>query len=250
MTFRSAHLLVIPALSFSILLTSTAATAQQPASPAAAPTSAATETDAYSLLQTAKTVSVVDLGTDANFPPANINGGRLFKSALLSWGRYTVVPNGAPADVTLQVQGLTRTGWVGATDDTAGYTTYWPYYRLTVIDPKTGDALWDITTPAFRGKSHGQDLAQMSVRNLLSGLKVFEGVALTRKEQKDFNYLDRQRAKGGWIGLGILVGFVGLAAGGALLAHHEFEKSVEDGKQQQRAFCNANNIPLSECAGA
>jgi hypothetical protein len=48
----------------------------------------------------------------------------------------------------------------------------------------------------------------------------------------------------------ILTGvFVGVAAGGALILHHEYENSLANAKASQDSFCLANHIPLSECAG-
>lgn len=39
-----------------------------------------------------------------------------------------------------------------------------------------------------------------------------------------------------------------LAAGSYLLLHHLHENSLADQKAPQDAFCNANHIPLSQCA--
>ena len=53
-------------------------------------------------------------------------------------------------------------------------------------------------------------------------------------------------AKVAWIAVGSVLA-VGI--GGGFLLHHEFENSLANQKASQGAFCTANNIPLSECAG-
>jgi hypothetical protein len=42
---------------------------------------------------------------------------------------------------------------------------------------------------------------------------------------------------------------VGAAVAGVLIEHHEFDNSLANQKASQDAFCEANNIPLSQCAG-
>lgn len=244
MLIRTSHLLLIPALTASLLLTATAATAQQvvPPSPVSAPVQS--EARAQALLLNAKTVAVVDLGVDANFPPGDTNGVRMFTNVLASWGRYQIVAPGQKADVTLQVEGLTRTGWVSATDDSAGYTTYNPYYRLSVIDPATGDSLWDIAAPVITGKPA---LFQMSVRNLLSAVKTFEGVPLTKQELKDARYLDHERAKGGWLIAGLVVALVGGAVVGGIEMHNAFDNSVNAQKQSGIQWCINNHVSMAQC---
>ena len=48
----------------------------------------------------------------------------------------------------------------------------------------------------------------------------------------------------------ILTGVVvGAGVAGGLILHHEYENSLASQKASQDAFCQANNIPLSQCAG-
>jgi hypothetical protein len=243
MTFRTSHCLLIPVLSFSMFLTTTAADAQEVVPPVAVPSSAASEARAQSLLLSAKTVSLVDLGTDANFPPGDLNGSRKIGDLLTSWGRYQVLPNSSKADVTLHIEGLTRTGYVSPTDDSAGYTTYSPFYKVTIVDPVSGEALWDITTPVLSGKSRGEDLFQMSLRNVVSSLKTFEGLPLSQKELKDVRYLDRQRTKGAWMIAGLSIVLVGAAVGTGIIMKDKYDAAVARDNEQSHEFCVEHHIP-------
>jgi hypothetical protein len=48
----------------------------------------------------------------------------------------------------------------------------------------------------------------------------------------------------------ILAGVViGAGVAGGFILHHEYENSLANQKASQDAFCQANNIPLSQCAG-
>jgi hypothetical protein len=42
---------------------------------------------------------------------------------------------------------------------------------------------------------------------------------------------------------------VAFGVGGGLLLYHFYENSLASQKASQDAFCTANHIPLSECAG-
>jgi len=53
-------------------------------------------------------------------------------------------------------------------------------------------------------------------------------------------------AKAAWIVMGSVLA---LGIGGGFLLHHEYENSLANQKASQDAFCTANHIPLSECAG-
>lgn len=52
--------------------------------------------------------------------------------------------------------------------------------------------------------------------------------------------------RGALIMTGIVVG-AGVAGG--FILHHEYENSLANAKASQDAFCTANHIPISECAG-
>jgi len=87
----------------------------------------------------------------------------------------------------------------------------------------------------------------ISETNLVSRVKVVAGQPLSPDETADLTTVPNyHHVRTALIIVGIVVG-AGVAGG--LILHHEFENSLANQKASQDAFCTANNIPLSECAG-
>jgi hypothetical protein len=83
----------------------------------------------------------------------------------------------------------------------------------------------------------------ISETNLVSRVKIVAAQPLSPDESADLttvpNYHNARTA--------LIV--VGVAVAGGLIGYHEYENGLNNEKASQDAFCKANNIPLSECAG-
>jgi hypothetical protein len=78
-------------------------------------------------------------------------------------------------------------------------------------------------------------------------IKVLAGQPLSAAETNDLTTFPKYHT--GRTALIIVGGAVAFGVGGGLLLHHLYENSLANQKASQDAFCNANHIPLSECAG-
>jgi hypothetical protein len=187
-------------------------------------------------------------GAGHNFP---IDATQVYNSvyaALQSWGRYQLVGSPAEADLIFTLRDMApSTTYIGNDGGTYSYVT--PAYQLTITDPRSNVTLWTITSPVnVAGKK--EVLARweaISVTNLVSRIKVLAGVPLDATETADLTTVPQYHYKRNFIIVGAAVAGAGLAGG--LLLHHEFENSLASQKASQDAFCQAHNIPLSECAG-
>ena len=87
----------------------------------------------------------------------------------------------------------------------------------------------------------------LSETNLVSRIKVLAGQPLSAAETNDLTTYPKFHTGRN---VAILVGaFVGAGVGGGRLLHHFYENGLANQKASQDAFCEAHNIPLSECAG-
>jgi hypothetical protein len=204
---------------------------------------------APSEIATAHTIFLNNAGADANFPLSGEQSYNAVYAALQTWGHYQLVSSPAQADLILQLRGIAPiTDLVGDRGGTYSLTS--PAFQLIFKDRKTATALWTITSPVtIVGKKEVRDRwTSIAITNLVSRIKVLANQPLTATESADLTTVPKNHYKRNAIL--IIGGSVALAAGGAILIHHEYENSLANQRQQQINFCIANGIPLSECPGA
>jgi len=196
----------------------------------------------------AHTIFLSNSGADANFPVDETQAYNDVYATFQSWGRYQFVTSPAQADLIFQLHDIAP-----ITDVTGGrggvYSISSPAFQLNIIDPKTNIAIWTVTSPVnvTGNKSARARWFALSVTNLISRVKVLANVPLTATESADLTTVPNyHHLRTVLIVTGVAVG---LGVAGALIAHHEYENGLANQKQQQDNFCNAHNIPLSECAG-
>ena len=199
-------------------------------------------------IRSAHTIFLANDGSDPNFPLDPNAAYGAFYDAIQAWGHYQIAPSAQQADLVFQLHGVAPitdiSGYRGGV-----YSSTSPAFQLTIRDPKTNTRLWTVTSPVDVApkKSTRAYWQQVSVTNLVSRVKVLAGQPLSPTETANLttvpNYHHGRAAV-------IIVGAtVGAGVAGGLLLHHEFENSLANQKASQDAFCTANNIPLSECAG-
>ena len=201
-----------------------------------------------SQIQQAQTIFLTNSGSDPNFPIDATEAYNDIYAALQTWGRYKLVNSPDQADLVFQLKGIAPITDVSAYRNSV-YSATSPAFQLTILDPKSNIALWTITSPVtVTGKD--QILARwvsISETNLLSRVKVVAGQPLSPDETADLTTVPKYHTT-----RTILI-VTGVAAGavvaGVLIGHHELENSLANQKASQDAFCKANNIPLSQCAG-
>ena len=87
----------------------------------------------------------------------------------------------------------------------------------------------------------------LSETNLVSRVKVVAGQPLSPGETTDLTTVPKYHSTRTVL---IVTGaFVGAAVAGGLIMYHLHENALANMKASQDAFCTANNIPISECAG-
>jgi len=199
-------------------------------------------------IASAHTVFLTNSGADANFPLDATESYNDIYSALQAWGHYRLVAAPDEADLVFQLHGIAP-----ITNVTGGrggvYSVTSPAFELTIVDPKSNLTLWTITSPVnVVGKKEVRaSWVSIAEANLVSRIKVLAGVPLSTTETADLTTVPKDHRTRNTL---ILVGVgVGVAVAAGLIVHHEFENSVANQKASQDAFCNANHIPLSECAG-
>ena len=196
------------------------------------------------IIANAHTVLLTNAGADPNFPIDSTQAYNDIYAALQSWAHYQLVSSADQADLIFELHGVAPVTAVdGFHGNVNSYTS--PAFQLSIRDPKTTAVLWTVTSPVALAGS-GKKLARwitLSETNLVSRIKVVAGVPLSATESDDLTTLPKTHAA---LGLAILLGIgAGAALGGWLLYRHEVNK----GKAEQDAFCQANHIPLSMCAG-
>jgi hypothetical protein len=201
-----------------------------------------------SQIQQAQTIFLTNSGSDPNFPIDATKAYNDIYTALQTWGRYKLVSSPDQADLVFQLKGIAPITDVSGNRGGV-YSVTSPAFQLIILDPKSNIALWTITSPVT---VHGRNQAlarwlSLSETNLVSRVKVVAGQPLSPDETADLttvpNYHNGRTAL-------IVVGVVVVAAvAGGLIGYHEYENGLANQKASQDAFCAANNIPLSQCAG-
>lgn len=246
---RNAISILVPLLCIALTLNQTAFAAQAVPAPQAAPPAPPTSAPVPSQIAAARSVFVVNSGTDPNFPIDSTQAYNDVYAALKAWGHFQLVASPDQADLVFNLHGVAPiTGIYG--DDHTGVRSYTsPAFQLTIVEPRSNTPLWTITSPVnIAGRKAARARwTDLAVTNLISRIKVLSNQPLTPTESADLTTVPNSHAVRNTV---LLVGgLAAVAVGTALLVHHEFENSVAKDKQSQDAFCAANNIPLSECAG-
>ena len=206
------------------------------------PTVPSPNTPVPAQIRTAHTVFLASDGSDPNFPLYPNTAYSAFYDAIQSWGHYQLAPSAQQADLVFQLHGIAPI--TGISGDRYGvYSSTSPAFQLIIRDPKTNTRLWTVTSPVFAApkKSTMGYWQGIAVTNLVSRVKVLAGQPLSPAESASLttvpNYHHGRNAA-------ILIG-AGAAATVAIsvIALHEMHNSQAD-------FCNAHNIPLSQCAGS
>jgi hypothetical protein len=225
-----------------------AAVAQSPNPAATTATTLASHAPVPAQIASSHTIFLSNLGADASFPVDSTQVYNDIYKALQTWGHYQLVSSPAQADLIFQLRDVsTFTTYYGNHDST--YTVNNPTFQLTIVDPKSNVTLWTITSPVALAGSK-QTLARwlsISEINLVSRIKVVAGQPLAPTETADLTTVPNLHR--GRLVLILVGSSVALGVGGGLLLHHLYENSLADQKASQDAFCNANHIPLSQCAG-
>jgi hypothetical protein len=201
-----------------------------------------------SQIATAHTIFLSNLGADTNFPIDPNQAYTAIYDGLQNWGRYQLVSTPQQADLIFQLHELsTYTTYVGNHGST--YTINNPSFVLTIVDANSNVTLWTISSPVYLAGSKSTLARWESIAetNLVSRIKVVAGQSLSTTESADLVSAPKGHRKAAIIIASSV--FVGVAVGGPLLLHHLYENSLASQKASQDAFCNANHIPLSECAG-
>jgi hypothetical protein len=199
-------------------------------------------------IASAHTVFLTKGSDDPNFPIDSTQSYNDLYAALKAWGHYQLVSAPDQADLVFQLRGVAPiAGVAGVNGTVSSYTS--PAFQLYLRDPKSNVVLWTITSPvtlAGRNQTFARWVS-ISETNLVSRIKVLDGQPLFAAETNDLTTFPKLHSgRNALIFVGLAVGF---GVGGGLLLHHLYENGVANGKAQQDAFCNANHIPLSECAG-
>lgn len=201
-----------------------------------------------SQIQQAQTIFLTNSGSDPNFPIDATKAYNDIYAALQTWGRYKLVNSPEQADLVFQLKGIAPiTDVSGNGGDVYSITS--PAFQLTILDAKSNIALWTITSPVtVTGKN--QVLARwvsISETNLVSRVKVVADQSLSPDETADLTTVPKYHS--GRAALIVVGAFVGTAVAGGLIMYHLHENALANMKASQDAFCTANHIPLSQCAG-
>jgi hypothetical protein len=199
-------------------------------------------------IASARTVFLTKGGDDPNFPIDPTQSYNDIYAALKAWGHYQLVSAPDQADLVFQLRGVAPIAGFGGADGTvSSYTS--PAFQLIIRDPKSNVALWTITSPvtlAGRGRTFARWVST-SETNLVSRIKVLAGQPLSAVETNNLTTFPKYHTLRTEL---ILTGaIVGAGVGGGFLIHHLYENGLANQKAQQDAFCSANHIPPSECAG-
>jgi hypothetical protein len=210
--------------------------------------SAAPTAPTPSQIQQAKIIFFTNSASDPNFPIDETKAFNDIYAALQTWGRYKLVDSPDQADLVFKLKDIAPITEV--TGNRGGvYSVASPAFQLTILDPKSHIALWTITSPVnITGKN--QVLARwvsIAETNLVSRVKVVAGQPLSSDETADLTTVPKSHTTRTIL---IVTGAVaGAVVAGVIIGHHETENSLANMKASQDAFCEANNIPLSQCAG-
>ncbi|HWW22925.1 MAG TPA: hypothetical protein VNY78_03430 [Edaphobacter sp.] len=202
-----------------------------------------------SQIQQAQTIFLTNSGSDPNFPIDATTAYNDIYAALQTRGRYKLVNSPDQADLVFQLKGIAPITEVSGNRGGGVYSVTSPAFQLTILDPKSNIALWTITSPVnVTGKD--QVLARwvsISETNLVSRVKVVADQSLSPDETADLTTVPKYHSAR--TALIVTGAFVGAAVAGGLIMYHLHENALANMKASQDAFCEANNIPLSQCAG-
>ncbi len=199
-------------------------------------------------IRTAQKVFLANAGAQTGFPYDATVAYQQFSDDLQPWGRYTLVGTPAEADLVFELRSAAPIGGVDVTQGSGGSYRL-PTLELTITDPHTNIHLWVLSEPVYTPVSRKDktDWFSVAVNNLTTKVKQLSGAAVTAADVAELEQapkLPRHR----WVYAVIAIPVVA-GVGGGLIAHHEYDNALANQKAQQDAFCSANRIPLSECAG-
>jgi hypothetical protein len=159
------------------------------------------------------------------------------------WGYYQLVSTPQEADLIFQLDEIDPRNGTNVTPGTDVYNRT-PSFRVLILDAKTGIALWTVTAPIYlTGKKTSAHWMDISEQGLITRLKALAQQPVSPEEQAALTeYPPNHRG----LLIPLLVAIPVIAGVGGYLAYRH---SVNDMKASQDAFCKANNIPLSMCAG-
>jgi hypothetical protein len=220
----------------SVLVSTQLALAQSPTAPVP------------SQIQQAHTIFLTNSASDPNFPIDETKAFNDIYAALQAWGHYRLVNSPDQADLVFKLKDIAPITEV--TGNRGGvYSVASPAFQLTILDPKSHIALWTITSPVnVAGKNEVfARWVSISETNLVSRVKVVVGQPLSPEETANLTTVPQHHNARTLLIVGGVV--VGAVVAGVLIGHHETENSLANMKASQDAFCEANNIPLSQCAG-
>ena len=162
---------------------------------------------------------------------------------LAQWGYYQLVSSPQQADLIFQLDEIDPRNGANVTPGTDVYNRT-PSFRIVILDAKTGIALWTVTAPIYiTGRKTSAHWIDVSEEGLITRLKALAQQPVSSEEQAALTqYPPNHRG----LLVGLLIAVPVVAGVGGYLAYRH---SVNDQKANQDAFCTANNIPLSMCAG-
>jgi len=199
-------------------------------------------------IRSAKKIFLANAGAQTGFPYDSTVAYQQFSDNLQAWGRYTLVGTPAEADLVFELRSAAPVGGIVVNRGYGGSYRL-PTLELTITDPRTNTHLWVLSEPVYTtlARKDKTDWFTVAVTNLTTKVKQLSGAPVTAAEITELDQAPKIPHHR-WI---IAVIAIPVAAGvaGGLIAHHEYENSLASQKAQQDAFCNANNIPLSQCAG-
>ncbi len=199
-------------------------------------------------IRSARHIFVTNAGAQTGFPYDGSVAYQQFTDDLRAWGRYTLVERPADADLIFELRSAAPFGGVDVEHGTGGSYRF-PELQLTIVDRETQTRLWVLSEPVYstQDRKDKTDWFSVAVGNLTTKVKELAGEPVSARENAALSQVPRTPHPR-WV-YAVVFTPIALGIGGGLLLHHEFENSLADQKAQQDAFCTANHIPLSMCAG-
>jgi len=215
--------------------------------PAAAQSPAATQA-MPAQIRTAQKIFLANAGAQTGFPYDSSVAYQQLADQLRAWGRYTLADTPAEADLIFQLKSAAPIGGVEVYDG-RGASYRLPRLELTIVDPHTQTPLWVLTENVYSPvrRKDKTDWFTVAVANLTTKVKELAGAPVTPAETAQLEQFPRAGHRP-WL-YAVILGPLALGVAGGLILHHEYENSLANMKASQDAFCEANHIPLSECAG-
>lgn len=198
-------------------------------------------------IASAHTILLTNVGISARL---GLDTNQLYNdihSRLEQWGYYQLVSTPQEADLIFQLDEIDPRNGENVTPGTDVYNRT-PYFRVVILDAKTGIALWTVTAPIYiTGKKTYAHWMDISEEGLITRLKALAHQPVSPEEQAALTqYPPTHR---GWL-LPVVIGVPIAGFVGGMVAAHHFENEFQnDAKASQDAFCKANNIPPSMCLG-